>query len=570
MTELDCLPYGVGNSDEGICLLVQMGRHRILLDCGLKNINPLLAAAGGKPPADLVLCSHAHADHAQGLLELHRAFPQLPIYASEATTQLLPLNWLDEDPEVPQFCQALPWRSPVEFAEGLSAELYPAGHLPGAATFLLTYTVGTRPYTLFYTGDFFLSNSRLVEGLPLEELRGLRPDVLIVEGSYGTARHAHRRQQENQLGERINRAIAEKHSVLMPTPTLGLGQELLMLLRSHHHFTGRNLDIWVDGAVADGCNAYLDLLPHLPSSVQNFARHQPLFWDERIRPRVRRLPMEPGLRSIAIAGPAPSIVLTHCDADLSQYLYASTLPWLLLLPQQPGRAGAIETATYESIQASKPLQTAIKSGRLFLDTYFLGDHCDGPGTTQLIHNLRPQHVAFVHGPVSYLNDLASLEELQNRYQLHILTAGSRVDFPVGETFVQPAAPETKYEGELTELVDNVQLSLPNALISDPRWQAFADTGVVEARWQGDELVIRGVSQRELLSHGIEPRLDPTLECCENCLHFRGQRCWNQASPLYGFRVTPEGYCPAFEALPLDNRSRGDGGDDSLLETEDSD
>jgi Cft2 family RNA processing exonuclease len=72
-------------------------------------------------------------------------------------------------------------------------------------------------------------------------------------------------------------------------PTLGLGQEILMLLRSHHHFTGRNLDIWVDGTVAAGCDAYLELLPHFPTSVQNFARHQPLFWDERVRPRVRRL-----------------------------------------------------------------------------------------------------------------------------------------------------------------------------------------------------------------------------------------------------------------------------------------
>src|SRR3712207_8922510 len=52
--------------------------------------------------------------HAKGLLELHRAFPQMPIYASEVTAQLLPLNWLDQS-EVPAFCHALPWRSPVEF-----------------------------------------------------------------------------------------------------------------------------------------------------------------------------------------------------------------------------------------------------------------------------------------------------------------------------------------------------------------------------------------------------------------------------------------------------------------------
>ena len=66
----------------------------------------------------------------------------------------------------------------------------------------------TAYYKLLYTGDFFLSNSRLVEGLRLDELRGLNLDVLLIEGSYGTSRHPHRRNQENQLAERIHRAIS--------------------------------------------------------------------------------------------------------------------------------------------------------------------------------------------------------------------------------------------------------------------------------------------------------------------------------------------------------------------------
>ena len=67
---------------------------------------------------------------------------------------------------------------------------------------MLTYTTYERAYKLLYTGDFFLSNSRLVEGFRLEELRGIELDVLIVEGSYGTARHPHRRNQENQLSRK--------------------------------------------------------------------------------------------------------------------------------------------------------------------------------------------------------------------------------------------------------------------------------------------------------------------------------------------------------------------------------
>jgi Cft2 family RNA processing exonuclease len=544
VTELQCLPYGVGHADEGVCILLRIGPYKVLLDCGLDDISVLIAESNQTPPADLVLCSHAHPDHAKGLLALHKAYPKLPIYASEVTTQLLPLNWHLQQASL--FCQALPWRSPVEFRDRLSAELFPSGHLPGAACFLLTYTTPQRTYTVFYTGDFLLSNSRLVEGLPLEELRGLKPDVLITEGSYGTARYPHRRQQENRLADRINQAIAEQQSILLTTPTLGLGQELLMLLRSHHHFTGRNIDIWVNGAVAEGCDIYLELLPHFPSTVQNFARHQPLFWDDRIRPKVRRLTSEAEQRVKVLSTQETCIVLTDQDTDLNQYLQFGAKPWLLLLPHQPGRPGAIESAIYQQIQASPALQKLIQSGRLVVDTYLLGDHCDGSGTTQLIHNLRPQHVVFIHGSPDYLADLTSLEELQNRYQLHSPSAGTLVDLPVGETFLQPAAPETNYSGEVTELESNIIVTLPNSVATDRRWQNFADTGLIEARWQGDELVLRGKTQRELLNQTNSAVTSSSIECCETCLHYRGQRCWNQASPLYGFKVTPEGYCPAYE------------------------
>lgn len=521
-TELECFPYGVHHVDEGVCLMVRMGPHRILLDCGLADISPL--QKGLEPlPADLVLCTHAHPDHAKGLLSLHQAFPQLPIYASEVTTQLLSLNWSEVSKKIPHFCQALPWRSPVEFQDGLSAELFPAGHLPGAAAILLTYTTQQRDYTLLYTGDFFLSNSRLVEGLPLEELRGLKPDVLIIEGSYGTARHPHRRNQENQLVERINRAIANSCSVLIPTPTLGLGQEIVMLLRSHHNFTGRDLDIWVDGSVAIGCDVYLELLPHLPASVQNFAKHQPLFWDERVRPRMRRFQSE--RHTVG----HPCIIVTDETADLNQYCYPDTGSWVVLLPE-PGHSIEIENSGTS------------------IETYLLAQHSDGSGITQLIHNLRPQHVIFVHGCPTYLADLTNLEELQNRYHLHSPEAGTLVELPIGETFLQPAAPETNYEGELSELETVVTITLPDAIIIDSRWRSFADTGLVEARWQGQELVLRGLTPRELLNQSSDRLIWGDTKCCGTCRFQRGQRCGNPASPLFNFKVTLEGFCPAFESL----------------------
>jgi Cft2 family RNA processing exonuclease len=525
--DLVCLPYGVGHGDEGVCLLVKMGPYRILLDCGLTDISPL-STKDGLPICDLVICSHAHADHARGLLDLHRAFPKLPIYSSEVTSLLLPLNWLDDRDGVPQFSQALPWRRSIEFQDGLTAELFPAGHLPGAAAVLLTYTGFYQSYSVFYTGDFFLSNSRLVEGLHLDSIRHLNPDVLIVEGSYGTARHPHRRKQENTLMARIDRAIIQQQSIILPVTTLGIAQELLILLRSHHLFTGRDIDIWVESTIGAGCDLYLQLLPHFPPSVQNFSRHQSLFWDEKVRPHVRQITPD----TLPSIHQRPCIIIAETHSDLQNYTEGHPFPWLILCPTQPHGVNVLPTTT----------------SQIAVETYLLSEHSDGAGTAQLIHNIRPKHVVFVHGSANYLGDLTGLEELQNRYHLHSPGSGTLVSLPIGDTFIQPAPPaDPNYEGELTESDREINIILPNPIASDPRWHNFADTGLIEARWQGEEIVLKGISQREILDRQQELNLDPSAHCCGNCRHQRASRCHNSRSPLNGFRVTPDGFCPVFES-----------------------
>jgi Cft2 family RNA processing exonuclease len=473
----------------------------------------------------------------------------VPIYGSEVTAQLLPLNWPGADLP-PHLCQALPWQTPISLADDLTVQIWPAGHLPGAACALFTYHGPKRVYTVFFTGDFFMSNSRLVDGLPLEALRGLKPDVLIIEGSAGSARHPHRRQQENLLASTVHHLVQQGRSVLLPTPTLGIGQELVMLLRSHHQFTGQDLTVWVDETVAAGCDLYLELLPDFPSSVQNFARHQPLFWDDRILPRVRRLGPDGHPE-----GERPCILIAHREADLSAHCCASPQPWTVLLPDSFATAiadtvlGATSGDTGPTLSWLQALAPELESEQVQIDTYQLTTHSDRVGTTQLIHNLRPQHVAFVHGKPTHLADLAGLEELQTRYQLHLPSTGHEVEFPIGDRFIQPAAPEPVFEGEMTQVDDSVLLLLPEALTADPRWDSLADTGLVQARWQGNDLVIKGLNQRDLLRTVTGSNVPWHLPSCQTCRHQREGRCRNPDSPLYSLQVSPDGVCPVFEARP---------------------
>ncbi|MBE9061298.1 MBL fold metallo-hydrolase [cf. Phormidesmis sp. LEGE 11477] len=542
MTELSCLPHSVGYEDEGVCLSIQIGPYSILFDCGLADITALRAK-----PADFAFCSHAHTDHMRGLLALHRTFPLLPIFASEVTTRLLPLNWPGQSDT--DFCRSLPWRSPVEIAPGLSVQLWPAGHMPGAAAFLLTYQTPQRTYSVFYSGDCFLSNGRLVDGMPLAELRNLKPDVLIVEGSYGTERHPHRKQQENYLVERLSGALAHGGRAVFPSPLLGLGQELLMLMRSHHNFTGQPINVWVDPLIARGCDAYLGCLSALPTTVQNFAQHQPLFWDERVLPRVRRL--EPQISPELLADePEATVFIVHPATHPSAYGIASAVDWTVFVPD-------VESISLWQTQLSEQMygayhrfdwlaELAAVVDSEAVEHYMLTNHCDGVGTTQLIHNLRPQHVIFVHGDQRQLNSLASLDDLQARYHLHLPTPAQSIDLPLASAFWQPAPPQgTLYEGEIDIDRQGVQLRLPPLLESDPRWAQLSDTGIVEASWQGNQLVIRGLDQQELMRVKPAKAADPT-RTCYYCRHLRGQRCRNVESPLVGLQVTSDGTCGVFE------------------------
>ncbi len=496
--DLSCFALAAGHGEEGVCLLIKIGPYQILLDCGLTDITTLVDTN-----LSLVWCSHAHLDHAQGLPTLHEACPQVPIYASEVTAELLPTDC----------CQALPWNCPIELQEGLTAEIMPAGHLPGAAAILFTYQGTARSYSLLYTGDFFLSNSRFAEGLSLTAIRAHRPDVLIIEGSYGTARQPHRRQQENTLVEQVSQFLSQQRSIGLFAPQPGQAQEILLLLRSHHLFTGRDVDLWVDDVIAQMCDRYLHCLQHLPATVQNFARNQSLFWDEKVKPRVRRLSERP-----ADVASGHEVLLVSDRSQLPMNLAAC------LVPQHLG-------------------------GEIDHHTYLLTDHSDGAGTTQLIHNLRPQHVIFVHGSPTYLGDLTGLDELNSRYQLHSPATGTLVELPIGDSFMQSTVPiEVGYQGELTVDEAAVKISLPNNVTTDPRWHNLADTGLVDARWQGEELVLRGITAKQLLNEAYGHKVNSAIACCANCRYQRGSRCSSEDSVLYGFKVTPTGVCPAFDGL----------------------
>jgi hypothetical protein len=60
-------------------------------------------------------------------------------------------------------------------------------------------------------------------------------------------------------------------------------------------------------------------------------------------------------------------------------------------------------------------------------------------------------------------------------------------------------------------------------------------------------LILGMLPSELLDNKRQG-ISLEVACCANCVYCRGQQCRNPLSPLSDRRVSPEGYCPAFEAV----------------------
>lgn len=588
---LRLLPLGTDPWQQGCAYWLEMGSHRLLLDCGLPA-PALFKALPGIP--DAVICSHAHFDHVQGLPAFHRRYPQVPLYATPVTAHLAAGLWecgvwpgYDRDIRFPPF-RALPLGRAREILPHLMLTFFAAGHLPGAAATLLQNTQTTPAQACVYTGDCSLASTRFAPGLDLIALRHWQPDVLLIEASLGSTRHPPRRHLENRLVERLLSALEAGQTVLFPLPVLGLGQELIFLLKAHHRFTQapQELKIWVAPGLAAGCNLYERLLTYLPEPVRNFATYQPLFWEDRLQPRVQPL---------TEADPLPQGLLL-CDADAGPEAWDPIWSRLLAQPQRSCllvRLPEVELATpFERWPA--PLRS-----RIAVEWITWHSHNDVGHLTQIVHTFRPQHLVLVHADPQQAQDLADLPELCNRYHVHCPQPGHWLELPDGhlQTPVRLAElkagspaeirdPPLRYEGEVEEVwqeqgsprtLAGVQVRLPPQITQDPRWPAWADTGLVEARWQGSELVLRGLSPRELIRPaeaapspaGIVPRpKQPSVSShhggkkCQNCRFARqiltsqaqAFRCDQERSPLYRLRVDPQGSCPYHQ--PQEIRSSG--------------
>jgi len=567
---LSVTPLGAARGIGASCFQVTIGPYEVVLDCGTrpKGYDPLPALEYLENP-DLLLITHSHQDHLGAVPVFHSRFPGTPMICTPGTREIAHVMLTDclrvqqkteDSPELFDEVdlertlfrlETQPVGEDFEPLPGLKVRFINAGHILGAACVYLQY--GER--SLFYTGDYNTTSSRTTTGLKLADLPSA--DILITESTYGSDTHPGRKAQETALIEAIASVVSEGGNVLIPAFALGRAQEIILAIRTNKIFHNTHVPVYVDGLVRAVTDVFRDELDLLPSGVQNLQRQngiEPFCDPEGIPPII---PIgHPRERPLAIAKPSVIIASSGMLTGGPSVYYAG-----VLLERENA---AIFISGYTDEESPGRLLQNLQTGdtvelegkqltvRAEIKRFNLSAHADKIGLTQVINRVNPKHLVLIHGCGDALHDLARSGDLSSKYYIHIPSVGDRIEY--GElpghlskekiaTIELPQEFEVSIEAEY----GGAWLQIPEEVVNnDPRWQLFANTGILKAKWDAHYLKLMPITQQNLAQEQAKARAIASGEdCCAVCEFYKSGYCQNEESPLSHLQVDPAGDCPAF-------------------------
>jgi len=293
--------HGAVRSVTGSRHELQLGKTRILLDCGLfqgrRQDSERFNRDLGFDPAslDAVLLSHAHIDHSGALPILAKGKFRGSIFMTEATKDLVdimledsariqkadclhlnkkkarghkrhtPLYTLQDVKTIGQQFEPIPYDRTFQVSPRIKARLTDVGHILGSASVWVKYTRKGDSLSVLCSGDLGRFD------MPI--LRDPQPsppcDVLILESTYGDRRHEETLEvMRDKAAALVHHSVQHKSKIIVPAFAIGRTQELVMRIK----------ELVQDGRVP-AIPIYIDS-PLASKATQIFRNHPECFDEE--------------------------------------------------------------------------------------------------------------------------------------------------------------------------------------------------------------------------------------------------------------------------------------------------
>jgi len=244
----------------GSCHLLQVGKSKVLLDCGLiqgdqEQVNKNYEDFPFDPASiDAVILSHAHLDHSGKLpLLIDKGF-RGRIIAHPATIDLCevlledagylnergavwenqkrqrkglnlvePLYTLKQARKCLKYFEAVQYNHKTNILPGITLEFHDAGHILGSCIVELDLTENRHTKKLVFSGDLGHAGAPILKNPAYLT----KADIVIMESTYGDRLHRSWEETWDELGETIRNAHSQRGNILIPAFTVGRTQELL-------------------------------------------------------------------------------------------------------------------------------------------------------------------------------------------------------------------------------------------------------------------------------------------------------------------------------------------------------
>ncbi len=411
------------------CIYARIAGRGILLDSGIRQSgsrDPLpdfhvIQEQGG---LDAIIISHAHMDHIGTLPIISKAYPDAPIYMTVMTADLVRVLLYDSlkimkyrEDEIPHYSEQdvlsmlkrvhpVGYLTPFPMFENFTLTLYPAGHIAGAACVYLVTEEGS----LFYSGDFSSFSQRTVEGIRIPKLR---PDVAIVETTYGNRLHSNRQVEEHRLVELIKECLAQKKKILIPAFALGRAQEVLLILRAAiQNQEIPRIPVYVDGMVRDINTMYTRNPTYLKNALgKRILKGNEPFYTKEIQPVAANQKREE-----LLAGNDPVILISSSgmltggpSAQYAGLLAPSENACIIITGYQDEESPGRQLLKLLEQQGERKLtingQTVPVKCRI--EQVGLSAHGDKSEIQALLERLSPRRIFLVHGNQDAIDELGS-------------------------------------------------------------------------------------------------------------------------------------------------------------------